>query len=345
MRNPVNPKRGDPNLEEEEYIGPLTLTLLIDRSLSLYFKTFRDAMKIYLIPVILMYLILVVGMYPPMVKLMDGLNRMVLEGTLASPDQTLRDFLMIIPGFLILILFSITAIPLAFLSLVKLVTARMHGVRISPNQAYREGYNSFWEFQLAAFLVGLIILFLSLVASIPAFLSVYSESYKAIMGLILLSFFLFLLLAFLSLLLVVRFIFVIQSSVSERHQTGTLLQKAYFHLRRAFNLTSGQTLRLVGYFIVLTILLFVLRMVITAPVDAIFYVISLAIPSSSKALPGALTPGFLFLSVTVNQIIYLFSQPFFYIALTLIYYDLRCRKEGYDFALRMKGRESSESAL
>ena len=87
-------------------------------------------------------------------------------------------------------------------------------------------------------------------------------------------------------------------------------------LSRSWFLTKGSRYRMLGLLITLVVLLYV-------PVIALGSIFSLILPSGQGAASGVLTLALL----TVIQIV---LYPFFYCVLTVAYYDLRVRKEGFD---------------
>jgi uncharacterized membrane protein len=93
-------------------------------------------------------------------------------------------------------------------------------------------------------------------------------------------------------------------------------------LARSWNLTRGSRLRLFGLLLTLLVLLYI-------PLVAIGAVASVLLPASMGAGPGAgATAGLV--AVALAGIVQLFVYPLFYCVLTVAYYDLRVRKEGFD---------------
>ena len=94
-------------------------------------------------------------------------------------------------------------------------------------------------------------------------------------------------------------------------------------LRRSWNLSRGFVLRTIGY---LLLILFVMGLV--------GGVIGLAVDSAVKALFPAVDQARMFgLSFAVSKLLYIIAAPFHVTAVVLYYFDLRVRKEKYDFGV------------
>jgi hypothetical protein len=90
-------------------------------------------------------------------------------------------------------------------------------------------------------------------------------------------------------------------------------------LSRSWSLTRGSRWRMLALLVTLLILLYV-------PIIAMGAVATLILPSSGT--PGNLTPGLLTLAVV--GVMQMLLYPLLYCVLTVAYYDLRVRKEGFD---------------
>ncbi len=94
-------------------------------------------------------------------------------------------------------------------------------------------------------------------------------------------------------------------------------------LRRSWNLSRGFVLRTIGY---LLLILFVMGLV--------GGVMGLAVDSAVKALFPAVDQARMFgLSFAVSKLLYIIAAPFHVTAVVLYYFDLRVRKEKYDFGV------------
>jgi hypothetical protein len=95
-------------------------------------------------------------------------------------------------------------------------------------------------------------------------------------------------------------------------------------LSRSWELTRGARWRIFGLGITLLVLLYV-------PVVAITGLFAFLIPQS----PGMFRGGSLgmMMAIAVGGLVQMFIYPLFYCVLTVTYYDLRVRKEGFDLEL------------
>lgn len=128
--------------------------------------------------------------------------------------------------------------------------------------------------------------------------------------------------------LVVRWLFLPQAIVLE----GT---SAIGGLRRSWHLTRGSFWRVFGYAIVIFLIIAILQLALGGLIAA---ALSVAGPSGARVL-GQL------LGAAVNVLV----RPFGFITLTLLYYDLRVRNEGFDLevmtgALGVWGRQREADA-
>jgi hypothetical protein len=90
-------------------------------------------------------------------------------------------------------------------------------------------------------------------------------------------------------------------------------------LSRSWSLTRGSRLRMLGLLVTIVILLYV-------PIIALGAIATVVLPAD----PGtaALTPGLMTLAVV--GVLQMLLYPLLYCVLTVAYYDLRVRKEGFD---------------
>jgi len=89
-------------------------------------------------------------------------------------------------------------------------------------------------------------------------------------------------------------------------------------LSRSWSLTRGSRWRMLGLLATLLILLYV-------PIVALGAIATVALPSGGA---GSLTPGLVTLAVV--GVLQMLLYPLLYCVLTVAYYDLRVRKEGFD---------------
>ncbi|MBA3259601.1 MAG: glycerophosphoryl diester phosphodiesterase membrane domain-containing protein [Gemmatimonadales bacterium] len=93
-------------------------------------------------------------------------------------------------------------------------------------------------------------------------------------------------------------------------------------LARSWRLTRGSRLRMFGLMLTLLVLLYI-------PIVAIGAVASLVLPVSGLTRPGTGTTVAL-AAIAIVGVVQLLVYPLFYCVLTVAYYDLRVRKEGFD---------------
>jgi hypothetical protein len=96
-------------------------------------------------------------------------------------------------------------------------------------------------------------------------------------------------------------------------------------LSRSWELTRGARWRIFGLGITLLVLLYV-------PVVALGGLFALVLPQSVGRLGGGASFGTM-TALAVGGIVQIFIYPLFYCVLTVTYYDLRVRKEGFDLEL------------
>jgi hypothetical protein len=93
-------------------------------------------------------------------------------------------------------------------------------------------------------------------------------------------------------------------------------------LARSWALTRGSRLRMFGLLLTLLVLIYI-------PIVAVTSIAALALPGEQFAGPGISgTAGLL--AVALAGVVQLLIYPLFYCVLTVAYYDLRVRKEGFD---------------
>jgi glycerophosphoryl diester phosphodiesterase family protein len=95
-------------------------------------------------------------------------------------------------------------------------------------------------------------------------------------------------------------------------------------LSRSWELTRGARWRLFGLGITLLVLLYV-------PVVAITGLFALLLPENAGMFSGG-SLGMV-MAIAVGGLVQMFIYPLFYCVLTVAYYDLRVRKEGFDLEL------------
>lgn len=102
-------------------------------------------------------------------------------------------------------------------------------------------------------------------------------------------------------------------------------QSASGALSRSWELTRGSRWRIFGLGITLFVLLYI-------PVVAIGGVMAMLIPRGATAGFGVASTATI-VALAIGGVLQLFIYPLFYCVLTVLYYDLRVRKEGFDLEL------------
>ncbi len=238
-------------------------------------------------------------------------------------------------------LFGLILGALAFLSLLAQADANAMGRELSIGASVRLGMSRFWPFVGMSLLVGLIasgvLLVVYLVFFILAFIfagvivalaTVADSSRVAAVGATVLLLALVFGLMFLLLLpfayLTTRWLVAPVVIVTERLGPTTALS-------RSWRLTEDSFWRLFG----LLILLFILNsVVLTLPLTLVqFAAFAAMTPQMFGLLNGALTG--------LGYLVSILWHPFLALTLTLVYYDLRVRKENFDLELRIQALEAA----
>jgi uncharacterized membrane protein len=96
-------------------------------------------------------------------------------------------------------------------------------------------------------------------------------------------------------------------------------------LSRSWELTRGSRWRIFGLGLTLFVLLYI-------PVVAISGLVAVLVPRGAAAGFGASSTATI-VALAIGGVVQLFIYPLFYCVLTVTYYDLRVRKEGFDLEL------------
>jgi Membrane domain of glycerophosphoryl diester phosphodiesterase len=96
-------------------------------------------------------------------------------------------------------------------------------------------------------------------------------------------------------------------------------------LSRSWELTRGSRWRIFGLGVTLFVLLYI-------PVVAVSGLVAVLIPHGNAAAFGASSTATI-VALAIGGVVQLFIYPLFYCVLTVTYYDLRVRKEGFDLEL------------
>jgi uncharacterized membrane protein len=94
-------------------------------------------------------------------------------------------------------------------------------------------------------------------------------------------------------------------------------------LSRSWDLTRGSRWRIFGLLLVVVILLYI-------PIAAVGGIVAMFVPGGSGLFLARPTATVSVAAVAISGLVQIFIYPLFYCVLTVAYYDLRVRKEGFD---------------
>jgi hypothetical protein len=214
-----------------------------------------------------------------------------------------------------------------------LITAISHiyyGKEITVGTAYREGLKRFWTLLGGSFLLGLLAIVIVVIAMIPGFLFLFAsfdsfsdgDSFGSVLSALVLIGGVFLILPLL-LWLFTKLMFYGHTAVIE--QTGV-----FDSLRRSWSLVTGSFWRSLGISLLLTLLVYivaVLPAIIVSLLVTLLFGLSPAGMGQSQALSQTV-------SGLVTELLFIFVIPIQLGGLTMLYFDLRIRKEGLDLEIQ-----------
>jgi hypothetical protein len=329
--------------------GPLSLGDLLDRT----FRLFRARVgiltltaAILLVPVGLLSSV-VTGRF--MVGYMDLLQGLAVETSPFETETALLEGMgniLSYAGWIFLIsLLNMAALALASLTTSVHAVDFLHGQERTLGQGLRTAMGRFWAliglFVLRAIAIagatlgvlivlGVVFFLLFIILSGAAFIfaddSGGPTSAVAIIGVVILFMCLYLLMILLVVAPVIylsaRWIAAVPGLVAERLGPIAAMQ-------RSWELTQRGVWRVIGYFVLLGLLSII---VISLPVSVVQQILIFLSP-----LPMDVSFG---ISAAIGSIVSVFWQPLYAIALVLLYYDLRVRRESYDLTLRVEQLEA-----
>lgn len=320
--------------------GPLTLGELLDRTFRLYrrhFGAFLLAAAVFLVPYALASA-LVTG------RMMTDFFSIVAGGVQVDPDAS--GLLSGITGLsLLLTPVGLVAGAFAVLTLTTLAVGALHDRPPALGEAVRNAAHRFWAYAGAALLsygaIGLlaaaliIVLSLAVVAVAAAVggiaLLTVPEDNTALqtitfigMAALLMCIYAVVGLAALSPVVYLLARWAVATPGIVDQEWG-----AVDSLRGSWRLTRGAALRCTGYLL----LLWVLGVAFTSvPTYLLQMLTVIFLPSSALGVTA--------LFVAVGSLLNVFWQPVYAIAITLLYFDLRVRKESYDLRLQVEQLEA-----
>ncbi|HRJ43270.1 MAG TPA: glycerophosphoryl diester phosphodiesterase membrane domain-containing protein, partial [Caldilineaceae bacterium] len=243
-------------------------------------------------------------------------------------------------GMFLLSILSLVLNGIVTLALTGQSIGALHGESLPVKEAVRRALSRFWPFVRISILQGLAFIGATVAILIPLFILLFlavliggaiglsldslggSGGFVAVMGLgllVLCGYIAALLLTVLpTVYLSARWVVAIPALVNE--QLG-----ARDSLRRSWALTAGGVWRAGGYVLLLWL---VGALVIGLPVGLFQQVLLLVLPASAMGLATSI-------GTATSSLFSVLWVPFNSVALVLLYYDLRVRKESYDLELRI----------
>lgn len=323
-------------------LQPMSLSDILDAIFRLYrnnFFTFLGVIALIQVPIMILQGIVTLGFGQGYVN--DVFHWSQALSRFNPATDTFQDLLTELPttnlflflGLLMLIglVQGVVAQPLMLGALANAIAHRYLNRSISIVGAYAMGMGRIATLIAVQFLVGLIIgtiailLYVLLVGSVVALIMGMSSSGNddifRTMGLVWLGiFFIFVVMVPVVIFLSVRLMFVIQTVVLEG-------QGILGSIGRSWRLVRGSFWRVLGIVIILGIMVSIIAVI---PSMMFSIMIQLVFnPFTDAAIVQTL-------NTLMSYLINIFTTPIYLVGLTLLYYDLRVRKEGYDMELMMQ---------
>jgi len=323
------------------FSAPMSLGQLLDRAFRLYRVRFRKLVltaALFFVPLAMVSALLMgtafnsyFGLLFDAMEQPAALNEWTV---LQASGATLA--LSLVVGFFGLILGAF-----AFLSLLAQADANALGRELSVAASVRAALRRFWPFVGMSLLTGLIAAGIAIVAYLIFFILIFifagvltalgsatASGGVVAVGAVILIIALFFVLMFLLLLplayLTTRWLVAPVVIMTE-------LKGPVDALKRSWRLTEGSFWRLFG----LLVLLFILNSIVLAlPLSLIQFVAFAVTPSQMFGLLNGALSG-------LSNLLSILWYPLLALTLTLVYYDLRVRKENYDLELRIQALEAS----
>lgn len=330
--------------------GPLTLGELLDRAIRLYrsnFASFILTAAVLLVPFGILSLLLTGG---AMVSYFDFFSTLSVPIN-APPEQLLGSIfeptVALVGSSLLLVLVGLVINALVVLALTRQSIEALHGRPAGMGDALRTAMHRFWSYvgmqivQVLAFFgitlavaVGVLVIFVVLGLVIGGLALLFGgdsgDTPAAMVAMV--GVFGLMMCMYLIALACIAAPYVYVSARWLVATPGLVAQQwgAVDSLRESWRLTKGFVWRCIGY----SLLLWIFGMVITAtPVYMLQWLLMIFLPPSALIYGAAL-------STAVGAALGILWQPLSAIALVLLYYDLRVRREGYDLTLRLEQLEA-----
>ncbi len=329
-------------------LRPMNLGDLLDGIFRMYrnnFLAYVGAVAMFMIPFGLIFGFLMGYTQFSMLDFQERMSAMPVPAPDADPLQMFSemlpgDLLMLIGLMLVVgLVQSVLVQPLMYGAMVRVTSQRAHEHDVSMLSAYEYGVGRMASMvvlsllsMLAMVMLVMVPLAALLVAMIPAIAATETgngDSAAAGLGLLLLLALLVYLplVLLLTLALTLKLLLSPQAIVIEGH--GVLAG-----LRRSWSLTRGSFWRVFGIMVLVYLIAMVISMILSVITQIIAGVGGAAAGMSGNFTALAVTQAIvMFLSYVINILIF----PIYGIATTLLYYDLRARREGHDLELMSQG--------
>jgi uncharacterized membrane protein len=324
------------------FSAPMSLGQLLDRAFRLYRVRFRKLVltaALFFVPLAMVSALLMGTAF----NSYFGLLLSATEQPAAFDERTvLQASGVTLALSLVVGLFGLILGAFAFLSLLAQADANALGRELSIAASVRTALSRFWPFVGMSLLTGLIAAGIAIVAYLIFFILIFifagvltalggaldSDSVVVAVGAVILIIALFFGLMFLLLLplayLTTRWLVAPVVIMTE-------LKGPVDALKRSWRLTEGSFWRLFG----LLVLLFILNGIVLAlPLSLIQFIAFAVTPSQMFGLLNGALSG-------LSNLLSILWYPLLALTLTLVYYDLRVRKENYDLELRIQALEAS----
>jgi hypothetical protein len=242
----------------------------------------------------------------------------------------------------VVLVYNMLILPFGFISAFRLIYRSVCEEPITVREALRFAASRYWDFQVAAVYLGLILIGVVLAAAAPIVISLFVGTFLPDVGIQLAIGFSLVMtpLAGIAMaVIIVRFIFfsLVIADEEDTHRLP-LGRRGTAILGRAASLIRGHALRVFFYLILIAIVVWLLGQVFMSPIAVITMIIGLTRTFSggvAHQAPATMGPVTQSLNMLIGQVITLLVQPIAMVAQVLIYVDIKCRREGMDLDARI----------
>lgn len=282
----------------------------------------------------------------------EGLKSSSLFNNLMSPSQIFASgppdlatilslFTPLIIALGVVLLYNMLVLPLGFIATFRFIYRAIAEKPITVREALRFAASRYWDFQVSAVYLGLILIGVTLTALLPVVLGLFLGTFFPSAGItiMVMSAWLFPVSAIAVVIILVRFIFfVLVIAEDEEIHSLPLGRRGTAILSRAANLIHGHALRVFIYLFLIAIVVWVLGSVFMSPISLgilVYQGIQAFGGGVEHQAPATLGPVAQAVHSFIGQLITLLLQPIAMVAQVLIYTDVRCRREGMDIEARL----------